>query len=71
MQKLIILFGVSGSGKSTIAELILRNYDPNNGEVLIDDKNLKRANGEWVPYDPRRALAPGVTSQFWHTQNHR
>ena len=38
------IIGGVGSGKSTIAELILRNYDPNNGEVLIDDKNLKKHN---------------------------
>ena len=34
------IIGGVGSGKSTIAELILRNYDPNNGEVLIDNKDL-------------------------------
>ena len=38
------IIGGVGSGKSTIAELILRNYDPNNGEVLIDDKNIKKHN---------------------------
>ncbi len=38
------IIGGVGSGKSTIAELILRNYDPNNGEVLIDNKNLKKHN---------------------------
>ena len=38
------IIGGVGSGKSTIAELILRNYDPNNGEVLIDNKDLKKHN---------------------------
>ena len=38
------IIGGVGSGKSTIAELILRNYDPNNGEVLIDKKDLKKHN---------------------------
>ena len=38
------IIGGVGSGKSTIAELILRNYDPNSGEILIDKKNLKKHN---------------------------
>lgn len=38
------IIGGVGSGKSTIAELILRNYDPNNGEILIDNKDLKKHN---------------------------
>ena len=38
------IIGGVGSGKSTIAELILRNYDPNNGEIMIDNKNLKKHN---------------------------
>ena len=38
------IIGGVGSGKSTIAELILRNYDPNIGEVLIDNKDLKKHN---------------------------
>ena len=38
------IIGGVGSGKSTIAELILRNYDPNNGEVLIENKDLKKHN---------------------------
>ena len=38
------IIGNVGSGKSTIAELILRNYDPDIGEVIIDDKNIKSHN---------------------------
>ncbi len=38
------IIGGVGSGKSTIAELILRNYDPNDGEIMIDNKNLKKHN---------------------------
>ena len=38
------IIGNVGSGKSTIAELILRNYDPDKGEVRIDGKNIKSHN---------------------------
>ncbi|RCN49702.1 putative ATP-dependent permease MDL1 [Ancylostoma caninum] len=33
--------GASGSGKSTIANLLLRLYDPDRGRIMIDDVNLK------------------------------
>jgi ATP-binding cassette, subfamily B, multidrug efflux pump len=38
-EKLAIL-GKTGSGKTTIAELLLRMYDVQNGEILIDNKNM-------------------------------
>lgn len=37
----VALVGSSGSGKSTIASLISRFYDPINGEIIIDGKNSK------------------------------
>lgn len=33
--------GASGTGKSTIANLLLRLYDPINGRILIDGMDLK------------------------------
>ena len=36
--------GASGAGKSTMMALILKFVTPNNGEILIDDKNLKLLN---------------------------
>ena len=42
-QSLGILGGV-GTGKSTIAELIVRNFDPKIGKVFIDGKDLRKHN---------------------------
>lgn len=39
--KTVALVGQSGSGKSTIANLLTRFYDVNEGEILIDDINIK------------------------------
>ena len=44
LGKSLGIIGNVGSGKSTIAELILRNYDPDKGEVRIDGKNIKSHN---------------------------
>ena len=38
--------GTTGSGKSTVALLLCRLIDPNEGELLIDGKNLKDHNLE-------------------------
>ena len=37
----VAVIGASGTGKSTIAALISRFYDPDDGEVLIGGKNVK------------------------------
>lgn len=39
--KTVALVGPSGGGKSTLADLVPRFYDPTDGEVLIDGKSLK------------------------------
>ncbi|XP_024981326.1 ABC transporter B family member 21-like [Cynara cardunculus var. scolymus] len=42
------LVGESGSGKSTVISLIERFYDPQAGEVLIDNVNLKEFQLKWI-----------------------
>ncbi len=39
--KTVALVGQSGSGKSTVANLVTRFYDVNKGEILIDATNIK------------------------------
>jgi len=39
--KSVALVGQSGSGKSTIANLVTRFYDVNGGSITIDDNNIK------------------------------
>ncbi len=39
-NKITALVGHSGSGKTTIINLILRKYKPDSGEILIDNKNI-------------------------------
>ncbi len=44
--QLIAIIGRTGSGKSTIANLIMRMYDATGGKILIDDKNISTVNLE-------------------------
>jgi len=54
----IAIIGKTGSGKSTIAELILRTYDVDKGSITIDNHDIKsislsniRSNIAYVPQD--------------------
>lgn len=40
--------GDTGSGKSTIFQLILRFYDPDVGRVILDGRNIKDYDLEWL-----------------------
>ena len=46
--KILALVGYSGSGKSTISNLIQRFYDSNDGNIYIDDINIKDFNLDWL-----------------------
>jgi subfamily B ATP-binding cassette protein MsbA len=55
--KTIALVGASGAGKSTIADLLPRFYDPTGGRITIDDIDLREYNLKSL----RRAM--GIVSQ--------
>lgn len=56
----LALIGSTGSGKSTIVNLIMRFYDVTEGEILIDGKNIKEykldALYKKIGYVPQRAV---------------
>ncbi len=37
----LAIVGATGSGKSTVAELLARSYDPDRGRVLLDGKDIR------------------------------
>ena len=47
----VAIVGRTGSGKTTLVQLIPRLFDPTEGEVLIDDKNVKQLPLENVRRD--------------------
>ena len=51
--KKVALVGASGSGKSTIAKLLLKYYEPEEGEICIDGINIQEYNNQSL----RRAIS--------------
>ena len=49
----VALVGESGCGKSTFVNLLMRFYDPDFGEILLDDVNIK----EYNLHDLRKAIS--------------
>ncbi|KAK6957559.1 hypothetical protein Daesc_000346 [Daldinia eschscholtzii] len=46
--KVTAVVGPSGSGKSSIAKLILRFYNPIHGQIMLDDHRLQDLNIKWL-----------------------
>ncbi len=46
--KVVALVGPSGAGKSTIAALLLRLYDPDDGAVRLDGRNIRELDARWL-----------------------
>ncbi|GLD92897.1 hypothetical protein PINS_up001476 [Pythium insidiosum] len=51
--KTVAIVGTSGSGKSTVLRLLYRFYDPQQGSILIDGKDIRDID----MHDLRRAIA--------------
>jgi ATP-binding cassette subfamily B (MDR/TAP) protein 1 len=45
---LTFLVGRSGSGKSTITNLLLRFYEPLTGDILIDGRSIRTLDDKWL-----------------------
>jgi ATP-binding cassette subfamily B protein len=63
----LALVGATGSGKSTIAGLLARFYDPDGGRVLLDGRDLRKLR---LP-DVRRAVALVFEETFLFTDTVR
>ncbi|XP_071706745.1 ABC transporter B family member 19-like [Rutidosis leptorrhynchoides] len=46
--KTVAVVGGSGSGKSTVVSLIERFYDPNQGQILLDNVDIKTLQLRWL-----------------------
>ena len=54
--EMVALVGPSGAGKSTLANLLPRFFDPDQGQVLLDGRDIRQ-----VPLDSLRSLIGVVT----------
>jgi len=58
----LALVGPSGAGKSTIADLLLRFYDPSAGQVLFDGVDIRELKTSW--YRQQFGVVPQQTFLF-------
>jgi ATP-binding cassette subfamily B protein len=47
-DEVVAVVGPSGAGKSTIAALLARFYDPQEGVVLLDGRDVRELDPEWL-----------------------
>ena len=45
---MVALVGLSGSGRTTITQLLCRLYDPQGGAVYVDDVDVRSLNVGWL-----------------------
>lgn len=50
-NKVIAFVGASGCGKSSVMKLLQRFYDPQTGELLYSDINVKDLDNKWLHQD--------------------
>lgn len=84
-QQLTAIVGLSGSGKSTIASLLMRFYDPHSGAIMLGGIDLKslnvkalRGNISLVPQEPSlldrsilENIALGLVNSSAHAHLHK
>lgn len=58
----LALVGPSGAGKSTIADLLLRFYDPTEGQILFDGTDIRELDSTW--YRRQFGVVPQQTFLF-------
>jgi peptide/nickel transport system ATP-binding protein len=66
--KVLVFAGASGSGKTTVARLVMRAIDPDSGSIIFEDKDVTRYKGnqlrnfrravQMVYQDPYASLDP-------------
>jgi ATP-binding cassette subfamily B protein len=44
----LTILGPSGTGKSTVIDLLVRLYEPTTGTITLDGRNLRELNHEWL-----------------------
>ena len=67
----VALVGATGAGKSTIAKLVARFYDPNAGRVLIDGHDLREVSAASLRSQMGDRAPGGVPVQRHDRREHR